>query len=140
MLRLLFRRCKISQYLELFPNIVPKSNDDDTIALKEYVIANIEKILERKNRRYLNVFHLGSGTNLTDTIFRAVFHSKYDKQGYRGELRNNQIHSLYFIKILDLSVPHDLLKLAVSWNYLEGAHEIFEYTTMVNNLLFFLVL
>ena len=44
------------------------------------MIEKIKEIFQKEHRRYLSVFRLGQDTSLTNTIFRAVFDSKDNKQ------------------------------------------------------------
>ena len=44
------------------------------------MIEAIQEIFQQKYRRYLSVFRLAQDASLTNTIFRAVFNSKKNKQ------------------------------------------------------------
>jgi hypothetical protein len=66
-----FRKNEVEQQLKLYPALYPSTTEE-----REEIIPNIIKVLELKNRRYLNLFQLGRDANLTNTIFRAVFDCK----------------------------------------------------------------
>ncbi|CAF3973191.1 unnamed protein product [Rotaria sp. Silwood1] len=72
-------------------------------ANEEQDIEMIQKVLAPKYRRYLSVFKLDRDVSLTNTIFRAVLDTQNDKEDYK-----------------------ELLELAVTWNCLDGAIDIFE--------------
>ena len=136
LLRLFFvKRDEIKRCIQLFPKILSEVNRNNARLLQK-TINDIQELLRLQYRRYLKVFHLAANTRLTDTVFQAVFESINDEERLTSKFRKYQIQLLNFMKTLDAS---DLLKLAVYWNCLDEAHEIFELQTTVNSIYVYLI-
>jgi hypothetical protein len=98
---------KIKRHLTLFPTLGPDYIQEQD---RDRMIDDIEKVLDPEYRPYLKVFNLQRDTNLTDTIFQAVFDVAQNRKVPTGTAMD----------------PNIILDLAVSWNCVNGAHEIFE--------------
>jgi hypothetical protein len=96
---------KIKDHLLLFPTLGPHYVPD-----WDGMIADIQKVLDPNDRGYLKVFDLERDTNLTATIFQAVVDAAHNR-------------NIYMSKAQD---PLPLLELAVNWNCVDEAHQIFE--------------
>ncbi|CAF1488829.1 unnamed protein product, partial [Rotaria sordida] len=88
---------EVKQQLDLCPTLCCCDQNE------EQVIEMIQAVFAPKYRRYLSAFRVDRDVNLTNTIFRAVFDTQNDEEDYEK-----------------------LLELAVSWNCLDGAHDILE--------------
>ncbi len=66
-----FRQNEVEQQLTLYPALCPSTEKE-----REDFVKTIKEVFELKYRPYLSMFQLGRDTNLTNTIFRAVFDCK----------------------------------------------------------------